>query len=359
MARWLVLAVLVPCFAIPAAEDTSSVKDLLPRRVRIDNDVPLDEALRLLEEQTGNAVVDRRAHRSNPRLSLKLHDVVFWQALDEIVRQADCGYSPYQQDGKVALIDAPQRKTQVNYVGLYRFAVKRVAVTRDIDSGSHVCTASLELAWEPRLRPFLLHIGSMTAAFEGKTDDALVKVKAAPQGHIAVTGQQAAQIDVRFPAPTRTSSKIVSLEGNFALLAPTRMLEFAFAELRSGISLQQAKEGVAVAVKMSAPQERRWTFDVQIANPPGGPLLESYQEDVWLANNEIALRGMTAGKVKVVTPLESEREDLEITARKAHIRYHFTRDLPASPSGWSLVYRTPGRIALVPASFKLSDIPLP
>jgi hypothetical protein len=320
--------------------------------VRLQDDVSLKGALKALEEQTGNTIVDRRSRRTDPRLQLRLNDVVFWQALDEIVRQAGCGYSVYQDDGKLALVDNPLRQTRVHYEGIFRASVKRVAVVRDEDTGSHFCTATLELTWEPRFRPFLLQVGPTEATFSGGT-----RAKSQGQADVLVTGRLAADVDVRLPAPPRSSAQIASLRGQFALLGPSKMLAFEFAGLKAGQPLSETKEGVQVSVTPLTPQPGRWSYRVVVQNPPGGPRLESFREDIWLGNNEIALQKKQGSAT--ITPLPSAREEEEISAKGARIRYDFTRNLPASPSGWSLIYRTPARLVHVPASFTLTDIALP
>src|SRR5204862_159826 len=100
------------------ADDVRPAQELAPRQVRLQEDSTLDDALKALREQTANSIVDRRTHRTNPRLRLRLQDTTFWQALDEIVAAAGCGYSVYQEDGKLAIVDTPLRKTRVSYDGI-------------------------------------------------------------------------------------------------------------------------------------------------------------------------------------------------------------------------------------------------
>ena len=57
--------------------------------------------------------------------------------------------------------------------------------------------------------------------------------------------------------------------------------------------------------------------------------------------------------------LLADKTPAPFSFQRAPIRYDFTQDLPEKNTGWSLVYRTPGRIVDLPLSFTLKNIPLP
>jgi len=342
----------------PAAERAR--KELEPRPVNITNDaLPLDQALKLLEGQTGNSVVDRRRppHNSNPKLRLDLKQTTFWPALDEITRQAGCGFSVYQEDGKLALVEAPQRRMQVVYSGICRLAIKRVSVARDDDTGTSFGNVVLEIAWEPRFQPFFLH-GGPGETILGGNGFGRKPIRLPESGEIHVAGRGAAEVDLRItPAPPRSCPSLASLSGKFTLMGPSKMLTFRFANWKAGQPMKQTQEDVQVSLTPQPLRPGHWPFDVVIDNPPGGPTFESHKADKWLVNNEIYLEKGNAVKI---TPLASSVQELgNIDARHAAMRWVFTRDLPAQPAGWSVVYRTPARIVELPLTFAFKDVPLP
>ena len=105
--RWPFLTILLCATSLVRADDPAVERaraELKPKLVTLRNDVPLDRAVKILQEETGNTIVDRRSQPGNPTLKLTLKDATFWEALDDITHQAKCGYSLYQQDGKLALV---------------------------------------------------------------------------------------------------------------------------------------------------------------------------------------------------------------------------------------------------------------
>ena len=346
-------------------------KSLEPRPVNLVHDaITLSDALKSLQEQTGNEIADRRKnHRENPRLKLSLKNVTFWQALDVITAEARCGYSLYHEDGKVALVDAPSRKRRptVAYAGICRLAVKRISLIRDEESGEHFCNVLAELAWEPRFHPFYLDVGSAEALFD-KAESGRGQVlqhKIVGPGQTRLDDRCAAEFELRFPAPPRACPEIKSLACQLKLVGPAKMLTFRLPDLKPAKDgVMQVQDNVKVMFKPLLPRRERWSFDVIIENPPGSYRFESYQERDWLMHNKIFLEKVDGGKTTVIAHQpEGERpvpdDPFTFSFKRAAFRYDFTGDMPETNAGWSLVYRTPGPIVDVPLRFTLENIRLP
>src|SRR5262249_14659822 len=131
----------------------------------------LSEAIRQLQSQTGNPITDLReqmgADVTNPALDLDLVDKPFFEALDIIAKKADV--APYFStgDGTIGLMAAggmpgdesmaaSNNTEMVRYSGPFRIALKQMAVTQDLETGTRSANAQFFVAWEPRLRPMLL-----------------------------------------------------------------------------------------------------------------------------------------------------------------------------------------------------------
>jgi hypothetical protein len=110
--------------------------------------------------------------------------------------------------------------------------------------------------------------------------------------------------------------------------------------------------GMTCTVKKVLLAEDRWSVQVALEYPEGGPTFESYQS--WVVNNEMTLVS-TDGK-----PLTSNSYVLDSSnSRKAVLTYHFTGKNRAEPKDWKLVYRTPASIVEIPFSFSFKDVRLP
>jgi hypothetical protein len=360
---WLVVAGLA---IIAGTRDQEAAKVLPSRTVSLPkSEMPLSKALAQIKEQTGITVADRRLTRNDPKLTLELARAPFWQALQAVAKSANARISPYQADGHVALVEGPYRSYPVVFHGPFQVAVKRLKVDHDLETDNRSCVVHLEVAWEPWFQPFYLEAGAATVVFAPDKGGNAIKADVPSRGQISVAGKIAAEVEVRLPAPKRSSPRIDLLQGTFRIIGPSKMLTFTFPNLKpiKNEPIRQEKEGVIVSLTKITAKSDRWTFDVLIQNPPGGPVFESYQS--WLDNNQIYLQKGTGKDREVFFPNPAEEEALgNVTATRAAISYHFTpkngsRTMPGKIGDWQLVYRTPGRIVEVPIPFMFKGLALP
>ena len=89
----------------------------------------------------------------------------FWETVDVLGKEQGIGFSPYYADGTIALIDSPYRKLTTHYSGPFRFAVKRMSVTRDDETQAHYGQLSLEIAWEPTGSAVYVNLHQASVAF--------------------------------------------------------------------------------------------------------------------------------------------------------------------------------------------------
>jgi hypothetical protein len=323
-----------------------------------DNAIPLTEALQQLTKQTGIPVSDLRSEKTNPRLSLSLEKVTFWQGLDAITRQARAAISYYQGNGSIALVDGTYRPALVSYSGLFRIAARRVTMTQDLVSGARLCTVNLEVSWEPRLQPFRVEYGASKISFT-TAENKRETIDQEGTGHSDAHGGVALDFDIRLPAPPRSVPQLDSIAGGLSIVTPCKMLTFSFDELSKIEGAAQEKklvqEGVTARITRLNPDDDPWDVEITLDNPGDGAKFESYQS--WLVNNEIFLENK---KTKArVTP--RGMRILRGAHPHARILYYFgnARNRLGKPADWKLVTRTPGRIVTLPVRFELKDVPLP
>jgi hypothetical protein len=348
-----------------AGQKTDPVpKELAARTVELTGQVTLGEALAKLAQATGSSVVDRRRQKSNPTLTFEPTKSTFWPALDLIATKAGAGLSLYQADGTVALVDGPYRKQTVSYSGLFRTALKRVTVSRDEGPDAHSCVVNLEVAWEPRFQPLFLQIGPTSITFSKDANGKSLKADLPAGGKVSVSGKAAVEVELRTAAPDRSAAKIESLQGTFSVVGPAKMHVFRFDKLtpipKGGKDIKQKQDDVTVSLTRLVTQSGRWTVDVLIEKPAGGPKFESFQS--WLDNNRIYLE-KGKGKDRVILASSGEAELAPTTETRAAVQYHF-EEREGGPrlgklSDWTLVYHTAGRIVEVPARFAFKDLTLP
>jgi hypothetical protein len=339
-----------------AAKIAQAQKELEPRLLTLPpQPITAAQFLAQLEKQTGNAVVDRRTGKHDQPLALEFDKVPFWQALDQFAARAGCGYTAYGNDGGVALVDTARRYQFVSYHGITRTAIKRRAVAQDSDTDAATCTIHLDVAWEPRFQPFYLGVGPATVNYVPRGVAKELKAQAPGRGQLSVAGRSAVEVELHLPAPPRQSPAIASLEGSIKFIGPSKMLTFRFADIKTNAVLEQQE----VSVRLTKVKEGldRLLIDVQIDNPEGTPVFETYQ--TWLDNNRISLVKGDGGKRHMWSPEPNETVLVE-TNRRAVVQYAFAvTKSKGKLADWTLVYRTPGRIVEMTVPYRFKDVPLP
>jgi hypothetical protein len=344
-ARFLCLALclcLVRSLGLPAE----------PHVTLIANRIPLSKALAELAK-TGTPVENRRT--DDPTVDLNLKGATFWQALDAIARASDSQVAIAPRDGRIALV---RRKTPgqlpVSHSGPFRIALRKIAVSRDLESGNHQATLGLEVAWEPSLQPLFLETVplGLTVQVDRESARAIAEVGSALA---PVDGRIALAFDVALPAPPRSASRLTQIEGRLSAVGPTKMLHFDFGSLARP-DRSQSQEGLTCRIAKVTPAEDHWTVQVILDTPPGAEKLESFQS--WVVNNVMTLQS-TAGKARFRASsyvLESASD------RRVVISYHFAdrdRPPPGKPDDWKVTYTAPAAIVTTTIPFRFRDVPLP
>jgi hypothetical protein len=353
-------ALLLMPFAISGAERRDAPA---PHRLSLSvTREPLGKVLQEIRAKTGIAVEARSELLELP-VSVSLRDVPFWQVLDGVAAAADARVELYGRAGRPGLVPrAGAGGTPVSYDGLFRCSLKRMVAARDFETGTHGCTAQVEVAWEPTLEPLLLdgHPRQLVLKDAGRktipvTDEG---------GTLApVDGKLALVVDAALPALPRTVDRIGLLEGRLTAVAPGKMVTLSFGPL-SQLSAapadsplrRKAVDGMSCAVSSVRIRSDSCTIQVTIDLPSGGPSLESYQS--WVVNNAMYLEAPAQVRVPAASyVLEAS------TPRHAVVSYHFTgkeaRAALGRPAQWSVVYRTPTSLVELPVRFSFKDVPLP
>lgn len=332
-------------------------KAVVVKNVTIEaKDWPLSKALQTVQGQTGIEV--RRGTEDDPTIKeLKLKNVSFWQALDEIAKAADVRVSLYQRDGKIALVPGPYREVPTSYSGPFRITLKKLIALRDLETGAHGCLAKIEVAWQPPFQPFLLETQPET--FSLKDDKGLDQELPPLEKSAGYVGndRHAIEIDVALPALRRNVARIGLLKGSLKMIGSAKTLNFEFTELKKA---KKEQEGVNVEItnfdaKVNEDKENFWTLEVRLKYPPS-TIKESHQISDWLVRSRPELVRKGGMRLRPNAGFDSDPESTTI-------RYRWVDDLPklnlGKTSEWKFEYITPGPVIEVPIPFEFKDVPLP
>jgi hypothetical protein len=336
-------------------------QELPPHPVTLEGDWSLDRALAELTKQSGVAVEDRRRTKTEKQHKLDLKAVTFWQAIDAIAKAADAQISLFQRDGVISLVDGPHIVLPASYHGPFRVTIQRKVLIDDLAAGSHQLVITLEIAWEPRFRPYLLETTpkSLAAEDDGKRPLTLTE----EGGKAAVEGKLATTVELHMPAPPRSVLRLGALRGEFTVTGAGEMLTFTFDALDQlkddAKAREQKQKGITIRLGKPALSDDLWTVEAQLEYPRHGPKFESFQS--WIGSNEMFLQKVGGARVFPNTGGYSVESS---SSRRAAIRYHFTDKRPeklvrGKPADWRVVYKTPGILLEVPVPFAFKDVTLP
>jgi hypothetical protein len=331
----------------------------------------LTEALKQLQQQSGNVVTDQREQMgeevTNPAMDLEIVDQPFFAALDAICEKAGVQPTFYTGDGSVGILagapampggDGPMpagSKAPVVYEGPFRIAFRQVAASRDLATGRGTANAQFEVAWEPRLRPMLLALKSEDVSIRDDRGNAVTPSVAEEAASVILRPENpAAEVNLNMNAPDRQAQRLASLKVTAQMTLPAGVRAFRFADLtKPG---RQAQGKVAVSLDSAQAEEHVWKLRVGLDYPGGGPAFESYQQGLF--NNRLWLLRKDGGRLEHTGPHGGGFSNLGSDGGKLAFEYLFV-DVPGKMADYGFVYETPSRVETVPVTFEFKDVALP
>jgi len=318
----------------------------------------LSAVLREIGEQTG-ITVQPAEDVGDPEIDVNLVGVPFWQAIDTVAEKVGAKPYFYGRDSKIRLQKASKPgNALVHYDGLFRVSIRRITALHDFDTGGRDLTAFLEVVWEPQLMPIYFDTRPLHLKVEDSKGKSL-SVKAQGSQLVPADSRLSMQVDVPLPVVPRGDDKLALLEGEFTVRAPSKMLSFALGNLdalaRGKFPAVNREEGTTCTITSIKLDRTRWTVDVDVLLPEGGPGFESFQ--TWTANNELYLVN-TKARVRL-SPTSSDL--IDSTSRKARLSYTFDGKgvAPGKPEDFTMIYRAPASIVELPIRFQFKNVPLP
>jgi hypothetical protein len=329
--------------------------------------IRLSEALQQLQKQSGNVITDLReqlgAEITNPSLDLDLKDKVFFEALDEIVRQAQVGTSYFTGDGSIGITGgassdapastpAPAVKPLRQYSGPFRIELQQLNLSRDFQTGVAIAQIRLEAAWEPRLRPMLLALkADQLKVRDDQGKEVKPQVAMAADEVVVRPENPVAEINLNLEAPERAAKKIGSLLVKADVTIPAGIRVFTFPRLdQKDVTIKQ--EDVSVTLKETEVDEQVWKVNVELTYPGEGPAFESYRQGLF--NNRLWLQRADGSRFAHNGGFSNTSTD----GGKLGFEYLFV-DAPGKPANYQLIYETPSKVITIPLEFEFKDIPLP
>jgi hypothetical protein len=325
------------------------------RLVSLDGDMTLAEALRAIQQQTGNALLGY--DDVDQRVTIHWSQVPFWEALDQVLDEGHLTIDPFAGDHRGLMIRRAQagparRSPRIHYQGVFRFEPTMVSAVRDLRvpdlAGMRV---RVSIAWEPRTTPILL--SQPLSKLEARDDSGRLVEVSGRQGTVAASVEgdvPFVELEFPFALPDRSARRLASLRGTLDVLIPARAERFEFADLEHATNVTQRRAGVNVTLQQTRQNDEAREVHVRIEFDAAANALESHRG--WIYKNAAYLRDAEGKRLDFGGQRVTSQDPNAVT-----IAYLFALERPLSD--YRFVYETPSLIVRQPIAYELKDIDLP
>jgi hypothetical protein len=330
-------------------------------RVTLQGTMALSQALDSLRQQTGNQIVDYRdrfgQQASDPPVRCDFRQQSFWVVLDQLLDQAELQLYMYSGTPHTLAFVARQpgrlpASGRVAHGGLFRFEPTRIEASRDLRNPTGTALKlTLEIAWEPRVRPILIAqaLDRIIVLDENggrvATDNRQAELQVAAQQTVS-----GVEIDIPLEPPPRSVRRLASIRGTIDVVLPGRETELRFGDL--GVAKNVAQQNGGVTVTLQAVRQNLAVHDVRILvrYDQASGALESHRG--WIYDNQAYLIDKAGNR--------EDHVGLETTSQRpneAGLSYKFVIDKELKD--YTFVYRTAAAVVRTPVEYELRDIHLP
>lgn len=330
-----------------------------PTTVTLSGEMSLADALQALQKQTGNRVTGYERRSGTGTINVKFDKTLYWQALDEILDQADLSINAFGgEPNALVLMARPEQESprsgKAVYSGVFRFEPLRIEARRDLrNESASGMRVSISVTWEPRVAPITLRQPiDKIAAIDGEGNP-LALGRSDSQSVLnasAEVGMSAIELGIPLQLPPRSVTKISSLKGTLTALVPGRLESFEFANLETTRDAEQQRAGVTVVFERLRKNGDLYEARLRVRYDEASNALESHRG--WIYTNPAYIINAKGERVENLGSNEGGRDENEIG-----IVCLF--DLPEGPRGCKFVYQTPATLLHLPVEYELKDIELP
>jgi hypothetical protein len=295
--------------------------------------------------------------RHEGRVVVSFGKTPFWEALDELLDQAELDINPYGgQPKSLVLVARPKselpRKGPAVYRGVFRLEATRVEAFSDLRNPAlRGMRVTLVVSWESRVAPIAIRQPlDRILALDNRGAILSVNPSMGALNLSAESGISSVELAIPFELPERGAQKISRMSGTLAALVPGRMETFEFPDVQSSRDVTQARAGVTVTFEQMRKNMELHEVRVRVRYEDAADALESHRG--WIYGNEAYLLDAKEQRLTSVGFQPTHQSESE-----AGMAYLF--ELPKELTSYKFVYKTPAAILRMPVEYELTDIPLP
>lgn len=323
--------------------------------VTLSGKMPLSDALAAISKQTGNKVGFERAEATPTKeIELKADKQPFWEVLDDVMIQGSLRLNAYSSTEGLVLMpdDTVLPGPEPHFNGPFQVSVVSTQATKPYYGRSEgQLDVSLQVAWEPRLKPIYIQLPMNKMKLKVSGSDELSSTNPDGNPEIPVNSEgAAAQIDLQFPRPARSVEKIDKLTGEFVVAVPSEKHKYVFENFGNG--KRQSEKFGEVTVVLESARRNGSVFEMRILAEfkEAEGALDSFRG--WILNNRAFLLDAKQNRLENVG-----FNTYAVTSDSVGVAFLFK--LNSDPNDYTLIYESPGLITRQSVKFELTDIDLP
>jgi len=347
--------------AVPTSDDVKSKKTKIRgSRVTLKGEMSLSDALAELYEQTDNRLVDYRGRldqtRTDPTIELDLDDVPYWAAVETILEEAKLTLYAYTNiPNTLGLAERPPEvlgNPPVSTSDLFRVQVIRLSSHRDLRDGSaESLVAALEVTWEPRVAPLVVHQAPGDIEAIGDDGEPIPLLGEYGVGDARVQeGIGAVELELPFQLPPRSVQSLATLTGTLKAQIPTEFKKFTFKDLENAKDVIEREDAISVVLENVHKNRELYEFRVLLQLEQTAEELRMQQG--WIYSNPAYLLTPKGERVDYAG-LEAYRS----TPEEIGLSYKF--EAKDGLEGYQFIYESPSNISTIPVKYELKGIALP
>ncbi|HBO42689.1 MAG TPA: hypothetical protein DD670_01875 [Planctomycetaceae bacterium] len=322
--------------------------------------MPLSKAVAEISRRTGNRIVDHRARvverPADPEVHVAFDNTPFWEALDDVMKQADLTVYPFGDERAIYLVDrspdAPPFGWKGCSSGPFRFIPSELIARRNTTAADEgALRLNLLVVWEPRLAPIGLtqKLGDIKA-FDENGDELPVDGRLGELEIPVNPNATSVRLGVPFVLPSRRVQKIARLTGTLDALVPGPVETFRFDKLLEANETRQRVAGATVTLQRVRGNNHTWEVEIHVRFDEANDALASHRG--WIFNNEAFLERPEGVRV------ENDGFETRMQSRnEIGLVYRFR--LEGSPEKCSFIYKTPAKIFSARFPYELENLDLP
>jgi hypothetical protein len=313
------------------------------------------DAIKAIQEQTENVIeLQSQDGSASMMVELDCQDEPFWSVVAKIMSQAKLRINAFgTTTGNLVL--SPGGSDQMrdpSTSGPFRVDVVSVQTRRLFNTQYEgQLDLSLQLVWEPRLKPVFMQVpmASVAVSVDGEKELAALNEQAVPEVPLNL-GSCSTQIDLQIERPDRSVQKIDSLKGEVVIAVPSDRHQYVFEKFGDGARKTEKFGDVAVTLEGSRHNGAVYEMRVMVEFGDSQGALESFRG--WILSNEAYLLDANDKRLENVG-----LNTYAVRANGVGIAYLF--QINSNPDDYKLIYESPAAISKQTVTYELKDIELP